>query len=99
MVPRKSHDIEEALKGILDIIMNTVISSGRQREHRAASRWSRRRLPADSGIPQGDPDDLDLSWHGGEWRVVSSRSATLDAPPWRRRTDRRPPASARPTSS
>lgn len=51
----KSHDVEEALQGILDIIMNTVISSGR-----SASAGQPALIPqappAGSGIQHGDPD-------------------------------------------
>jgi uncharacterized protein YegL len=52
----KSHDVEEALTGILDIIMNTVITSGKSAS--VGQPALIQQVPAaGSGIAYGDPDE------------------------------------------
>jgi uncharacterized protein YegL len=51
----KSHDVEEALRGILDIIMNTVVNSGKSAS--TGQPTLIQQVPtAGSGIAYGDPD-------------------------------------------
>ena len=52
----KSHDVEVALGGILDIIMNTVISSGRSASTGQPTIVQQAPAPG-SGIAYGDPDE------------------------------------------
>jgi len=51
----KSHDVEEALAGILDIIMNTVITSGKTASAGQPT-LVQQEPAANSGINYGDPD-------------------------------------------
>lgn len=52
----KSHDVEVALRGILDIIMNTVVSSGRSTSAGKPTLVQQTPTPG-SGIAYGDPDE------------------------------------------
>lgn len=51
----KSHDVEEALRGILDIIMNTVVNSGKSASTGQPT-LIQQAPTAGSGIAYGDPD-------------------------------------------
>jgi hypothetical protein len=52
----KSSEIEQVLKGILDIIMNTVITSGNSVSLKEPA-VVQQAPAADSGIAWGDPDE------------------------------------------
>ena len=58
----KTHDVEQALKGILEIIMNTVVTSGHTREPGQPA-ITQQPPAAGSGIEQGDSEyDPDYVW-------------------------------------